>query len=296
MPLSINPKDQVRGGLIADINMRMQRPRFGYLTYKSGDSAIVLADKMQLEGGDEVESFWSVGSPDTVFLCDANGKEIEVDPDKTIPFAHGTLSVAESEYVESKSGSTGFTDSSNFAMLLREIEMSGFPNNKLTGSIAALDGLTAFWIRKAQPDRPGLKARDEREKSVLVPKTYYSKGFPKQASSTAASASTASSKTATKEKPAAKAADVSADLENETATGFAVQILDSIKTANGNAGKSFNKNQWSLAVMGTGPKVDGYKGLSNEDKAAVTRLLKFADFLQSQEITVGDGGDVTLPA
>lgn len=293
MPLSISPKDQVKGGLIADINMKMQKPRFGYFTYKSGDSAIVLADKLKLEGGDEIESFWSVGSPDAVFLCDEKGNEIDVDTEKTISFAHGTLSVTEAEWVESRGGSSGFTDSSNCAMLLREIPMSGFPEGKLAGPISVLDGFTAFWIRKPQPDRPGIVKADEREKTVLVPKTYYSKGFPKQASSSASSKSTTSTAAA---KPAASKADSSADLDNDTATGFAMQILEALKSSNGNAGKTYDKNGWSLAVMGVGPKVDGYKALGNEDKAAITRLLKFPDFLQSQELTVGEKGDVTLPS
>src|ERR1700684_3219638 len=115
MGVSLNPKDQIKGGLIQDVDAVLTRIRFAEYTYPSGQSTIAAVGTLTLEAGDEYEQVWSVGSPE----------EWELEDD--------------GEMVGNRNGKTGINDNSNFGMFARELEPAGFPMNKLDKKISILE-------------------------------------------------------------------------------------------------------------------------------------------------------------
>src|SRR5271166_640509 len=147
MGVSLNPKDQIKGGLIQDVDATLVSIIFAEWTYPGTTTATIAAvGKLKIEGDDdEIEQAWSVGSP-SEWSITADGEELE-----------------------SVSGKTGLNDNCNFATFMRELPLAGFPIDKLGDKIGILNGMKAHWIRKAQPKRAGLANQDEREKTTLVP-------------------------------------------------------------------------------------------------------------------------------
>ena len=272
MGVSLNPKDQVKGGLIQDVDATLTSIRFKEYTYPSGQITIAAVGALTLDAGDEYEQVWSVGSPE----------EWEIEDD--------------GEMVGNRNGKTGINDNSNFGMFARELEPAGFPMNKLDSKISILDGLKAHWIRKAQPKRAGLQGADERERTTLVPEKIIKLPWEKdKATATKGKTTTTASKPATGAAPASASSNGVGDLENEAAVGIASEVLAALKAS---AAGGHAKTQWGLKVLSGCSANDSFKALPQgaADRTAVQRLLKNAEFLATQEVEMSDKGDVIVPA
>jgi hypothetical protein len=281
MGVSLNPKDQVKGGLIADVDAVLSSIRFQEYTYPSGETTLAAIGKLLLDGGDEYEQVWSVGNPaDWEILHDGE----EINP------AEGN----------SRSGTA---DNSNFSQFMRELAPAGWPEQEpgvlknVQDKISALDGMKAHWIRKAQPARAGLSNTNARgqERTVLVPEKILKLPWEKGKAAAAAKGNGAQTKSSTSTATTAPSADAGADFENEAAMSLASEVLDALKEAK--AGTTAAKSDWSMLTLGWCSKNDTFKTTKDQPlKDAVKRLLKNAEFLRAQDVTVDDKGAVTLPA
>jgi hypothetical protein len=289
MGVSLNPKDQVKGGLIDDVDAVATNFRFETREYDDG-SGVVLTCDFTPAGDSEPMSqspWWSVGSA-AEWNIDADGFSITST---------------------SRSPKSGTVDSSNFSMFMRELEPAGFPTGKIVDKINVLDDVTAHWVRKAQPTRGGMSNTNARgqEKTTLVMEKILShplinggKGVAKNGSGTRRAAGTSASAAkpappaAAKPVSAAPASDPAADLENEAALEIAMEVAQTM-IAN-YPGKSYTKNSWGVSHLSTASSTANYKQAAQDVKNAVRRLLTYADFLSSQGIELSATGEVVLPA
>jgi hypothetical protein len=274
MGISFNPKDQIKGGLITDVdgtltNVRIVNP----FTYPNSDAkACAIVATLVVDGGDEHEAFWSMGNPEAW--------EISYDG-------------MEATSVE---GKTGMQDSCNAAFFLRELEPAGFPLNKVTDKISFLEGLKAHWIQKAPPKRAGLDNTNARgqERTCLVPEKILKLPWEKEKGGKAPTKTPASASTSKPASTPAASSNGAGDLENEAAVGIASDVLAALKAT---APGAHAKTQWGLKVLSGCSANDSFKALPQgaADRTAVQRLLKNAEFLATQEVKMSDKGDVIVP-
>jgi hypothetical protein len=263
MSFSLHPNDQIKGGLLDDFDATLTNTLFKLWAYpNSGNVTVAMVSSMVLDNGDKYEGMWSVGDPEQYNIVN-DGKGLE-----------------------SKRGTTGTVDSSNFSMFTRELLNADTEQKCMKAltenNIGLLDGLKAHWIRKAQPDRTGLKKTDDRDRTTLVPEkiiNYPGGGKAKSQASV--------------QKTQAAATQTANDMENEAAVAIAEAALNVIKEQK--KGEVI-KSAWSTTVLSGPNKVDAYKAADIPTKDAVKRLLKNAEFLTQFDVAVDEAGNVTLPA
>src|SRR4051812_18271686 len=76
MPISLNPKDQVKGGLIQDVDGVLKTLRFEETTYSNGTPFVGAVGVIVLDGGDEERGLWSIGKVGDWEVQD-DGKRLE---------------------------------------------------------------------------------------------------------------------------------------------------------------------------------------------------------------------------
>lgn len=279
MGVSFNPKDQVKGGLLSDVDGTLKDVLIvNPFTYPNGGAtACAVVAKLVLDDDkSEHDVFWSMGSP----------SQWEVSEDGMT--------------ADSSKGSTGTNDNSNFSFFVRELEPAGFPVHTIKDRIDFLEGLHGHWIQKATPARPGMENKNDRgqDRTCAVLEKYIPAGKGKAAAAGGKAAGKVSTSTpaTAKAAPAAESngAGDNSDFENENATPVAVDVIQTLKDAN--AGTSYTKQNWGIMHLSQASKHELWKTLAAGDKNAVRRLLLNKEFLSMQDVTVSDKGDVLIPA
>lgn len=276
MPVSFRASEQIKGGLISDVDGTLTRIRMESDIYENGTPSIGGVGIITLEDGSTERVIWSLGRPEEWEILDA-----ETVTEGGREFQRGTQ-------VDSVKGHTGTVDSSNLSMMMREMENAGFPANKKTDYVTCVEGVKAHWIRKPQQKRAGLEQQAQpegRERTVLVPEKVLlmpgEKGKGTQAKSTGAG---------TKATPAATASNA---LENEAAVAIAESAAGVMKATK--AGTVL-KGKWVTTKLGVFSKADGYTEADKTVKDAVAEIFKNAEWLAEHGITTLDSGDMQIEA
>lgn len=151
--ISLKPSEAVQGGLIDDAIVEVVESRFKMWDYNGSipDPTPAIYWKMKKDDGDEVEQYWSVGSPKD-FVPSEDGKNL----------------VAVSSATAIKKGSNGY-------IMLERVVSAGFPEDKIVNDISVFEGTMGHVSQIPAPERKGLPKRessrpDGREfpKTVLV--------------------------------------------------------------------------------------------------------------------------------
>ena len=146
--VSLNPDNFVEGGLIDDFDGIIQKARFVLFDFngKSDERICILLEGVTKDG-DAWSQYYSAGDP----------KRLTPSPDGTMAIPVG-------------GSATSIVNSSNAAQLLTSVVNNGFPKDRLTRQITFLEGMGAHFRRVAQPERKGLKKKedDQRENQTLV--------------------------------------------------------------------------------------------------------------------------------
>lgn len=195
----LNPGEFAEGGgLIGDFDGEIADARFIMYDYNGKmDHAIPVAKIVfnNLEGDEVGQEYYSVGGDDD-FAPDESGFRL----------------------IKLKSKAT-LTKTSKFGMFLTKLVVAGYPINRMDpASIEYLVGTKAHFLREALETKGIAKAKDEREKTVLLPSKVIS--LPGEGAATGAKA-----------KAKGKAATAAAN--TELADGVANAILDELANAGG---------------------------------------------------------------
>ena len=285
MPISFRPSEQVKGGLVGDVDAVLTRIRMESDIYQNGTPSIGAVGILTLDGGDTDRVLWSLGSPQEWEIL--NPETVTEDGRE---FLRGIQ-------VDSVKGHTGSTDSANVSMLMREMQNAGFPANKITDVITCIEGVKCHWIRKPQPKRSGLDQPQQgqpqqgegRERTVLVPEKVLLMPGEKAKGGTAARPTVAPG--ASGKTTVAPATD---PLENELAVGIASAAVAILKATKAGA---VPKSKWVTTRLAAASKADGYPEADKPTKDAVGELLKNAEWLGEFGIKIAaDSGDVTIEA
>lgn len=319
MGTSLNPKDQVKGGLMSDFDGTLQSIRFGNYIYDfvkgdpespQGAPGVGAYGKVILPDGEETLGIWSLGGEDEWIVQDAAGNAITPD-------SHGY--VRGGVQVESTKGNTGTRDSSNFSRFVVAMGKAGFPINLIADRIDVLDNTYAHWVQETQKAREGLATtkKDDREKSILVASKILPNGLPSDAAKRAKGAAAApptgaSQSTATgsgsapaanagtqrKTTAAAPAAPAGNDMENEAAVQIASDALPLLRAKKG--GTAVKKTAWNTVKLSALQGVAAFAALEQTDptRTAASRLLSNMEWLALNDGFTIDAatGDVTVPA
>ena len=180
---SINPDSFIEGGLVDDVDARINTARWVSWDYNGQqDPSLALHLNFTTKEGDTYDQYYSGGDL----------KRVYPDPD-----TEGRTLLPEDAKLVIKS---------NAGQLIISAIMAGFPKNRLTDDISVFDGCGVHLKRKAQPERMGLKQKDKpegRQSTVLevtsilwlpgeTPKFQIAAKGVNQASSTGVSAAPAS--------------------------------------------------------------------------------------------------------
>lgn len=151
--VSIRPSEMVEGGAVpVDRNLTWKECRFVLFDYQ-GKAPATTAGRIILVDDDGTESIQHYSAADPArFIPSADGKTIQ------------PVGIAQS-----------LSKSSNFHVLMNALVNAGFPENKITDDISALDGLYAYHIGMPEPKRSGLARPAQadgsaaREKILSIP-------------------------------------------------------------------------------------------------------------------------------
>lgn len=133
--VSIRPSDMVEGGAVpTERNLLWEKIRFALYDYKNKAGEVVATTVAAVvkyidDNKGEYEQAYSVGDPDRFEIVN-DGKSVKGPP---------------------------INRSSNFFILMSNLVSSGFPENRLTGDISALDGLYTYNVGVPEPKRAGLE-------------------------------------------------------------------------------------------------------------------------------------------
>lgn len=120
------------GGLIDDVVAVFSNVRLTVFDYEGkGSSSFGVMVDLEIEGGEPVNQFWSLGKA-------ADWKS----DDGLVPIALGRQ--------------TQLNVKSNGGILITSIVNAGFPEDKITDSVAFMEGMKAHLIRVPAPERKGL--------------------------------------------------------------------------------------------------------------------------------------------
>ncbi len=181
--VSIRPSDFVEGGAVpVDRNLTWKECRFTLFTYTKKDGTPVATTtaariNYQDDDGQEFIQHYSAG-----------------DPERFVPSEDGKTLVPAGD-------AQSLSKSSNFYLLMNALINAGFPENKLTGDLAVLDGLYTYNIGLPEPKRTGLRreepAEGARERVLSVPSQILRLPWEKGKGKVAAAPAKAAGKAAT---------------------------------------------------------------------------------------------------
>lgn len=199
---SMNPDDMSEGGLVDNVSATWKECRFelGYGPGRQqGADAPTFHITMDVEGGEEAESYYSCGK--------ASDWEPSPDGTELIPIG----------------AAAGINKSSNLGLLIASLTKAGYPKDKLTTNATDFEGLVCHMTREKAPERVGLPPQpraDGRvfEKTILLVDKIIKLPWEKQGKGGPSFTTTA--KTEGKEEMGQKATDIVVGIMGENPKGL----------------------------------------------------------------------------
>lgn len=210
--VSLKPSEMTSGGAPVDRNMLIKSARFGEFQYTKKDGspalkadgtpAITLAAELVLveDDGTEHNQNYSVGDPARYEVLD-DGKRLGPE--------NATI-----------------TTSCNLHILLNGMVNAGFPENKLSDDLSAIEGLYAYWIGVPEPERAGLSRGGAGQQKRVIPVPSQIHKLPWEKAKPGMKIPTAVAKPASGAKTAAGTATKAAGVTKKAAT-VSQDVLDS---------------------------------------------------------------------
>lgn len=255
MGISFKPSETVTGGLLQDVDVRINKARYTVFDYngKAEKPALTVAIAMEpVDGGEEFVQYYSAGSLE------------RFAPSETSDGSPLSSVGDEGCFVVPSEGSTAtqLSRSSNFIFFIQELVNASFPEDRIGDDISVLEGTVMHVIRKAAPKREGGPAPVEgaREKTILVPSKVLKLPWEKGA------------------KGAAKAATAAAGAKGGSdVDALTLRTLTTILSANNGSIAPANAKRAATAALLKD------RGVSSADRTTVTGRLSDTKWLEANQ-------------
>lgn len=160
--VSLKMDSFVKGGLIQDVDLYIKSLHWVVWDYEGkGQKTLAVKAEMEVVGdGSPVDQYWSAGDHTVFAPAEGDDKRLIRLKDKE-----------------------GLADSTNFFLFRKSLHQHGFPDDKVTDSLACFEGMIFHGIRAAQPKREGLekeKKEGDRTPTVLIASAIIAMPWEKQ--------------------------------------------------------------------------------------------------------------------